>query len=140
MKKTELKKLLKPLIKECIKEVIFEDGTLSGIISEVAKGLGNVNTSQTIVEASSKPKQDFKRVRKNLGAGNEMKKHLEESRKKLESSTGLKGIFEGTQPMHQSRKSENSQYSSLRDRDPNDAGVDITGILSVAGNAWDQLK
>ncbi len=40
MKKDELKKILKPLIKECIKEVIFEDGTLSNIVSEVAQGLG----------------------------------------------------------------------------------------------------
>jgi hypothetical protein len=39
VKKNELKTILKPLIKECIKEVIFEDGTLSGIITEVAKGL-----------------------------------------------------------------------------------------------------
>jgi hypothetical protein len=140
MKKTELKKLLKPLIKECIKEVIFEDGTLSGIISEVAKGLGNINTSQTIVQASSKPKPNFNRVRENLGAGNEIKKHLEESKKKLENSSGLKGIFEGIQPMHQASKKENTQYSPLRDRDPGDAGVDITGIMNVAGGAWDQLK
>ena len=40
MNKAELKQLLKPLIKECIKEVIFEDGVLSGVVSEVAKGLG----------------------------------------------------------------------------------------------------
>ena len=45
MNKNELKKILKPLIKECIKEVIFEDGTLSTIISEVVKG-----TSGQIVE------------------------------------------------------------------------------------------
>lgn len=140
MKKTELKKLLKPLIKECIKEVIFEDGTLSGIISEVAKGLGSVNTSQTIVEASSKPKQNFNRVQENQDRGNEIRKHLEESKRKLENSSGLKGIFEGTQPMHQSSKSENAQYSPLRDRDPGDAGVDISGIMNVAGNAWQQLK
>ena len=38
MNKTELKKMLKPLIKECIKEVIFEEGTLSTIISEVMIG------------------------------------------------------------------------------------------------------
>ena len=38
MKKTELKNILKPLIKECIKEVIFEEGTLSTIISEVLRG------------------------------------------------------------------------------------------------------
>ena len=48
MKKQELKKLLKPLIKECIKEVIFEDGTLSSIISEVVRGVGEpiVETKQ----------------------------------------------------------------------------------------------
>ena len=40
MKKNELKKMLKPLIKECIKEVIFEEGTLSTIISEVMKSNG----------------------------------------------------------------------------------------------------
>lgn len=38
MNKTELKKMLRPLIKECIKEVIFEEGTLSTIISEVMIG------------------------------------------------------------------------------------------------------
>ena len=38
MNKQELKKILKPLIKECIKEVIFDDGVLSGIISEVVQG------------------------------------------------------------------------------------------------------
>ena len=49
MKKQELKKILKPLIKECIKEVIFEDGTLSSIISEVVKGVGEpiVETKQS---------------------------------------------------------------------------------------------
>ena len=35
MKKSELKNI----IKECVKEVIFEEGVLSGIISEVAHGL-----------------------------------------------------------------------------------------------------
>ena len=43
MNKKELKKALKPLIKECIKELIFEDGTLSTIISEVVKGTHSHN-------------------------------------------------------------------------------------------------
>jgi hypothetical protein len=48
MNKKELKEMLKPLIKECIKEVIFEDGTLSTIISEVMQGVGKpiVETKQ----------------------------------------------------------------------------------------------
>jgi hypothetical protein len=43
MNKSDLKKLLKPLIKECIREAIFEEGILSGLITEVAQGLGNIN-------------------------------------------------------------------------------------------------
>ena len=95
MEKSELKEVLKPLIKECIKEVIFEDGTLSGIITEVAKGLAGVNVSkpQQITEKkvikSSAPSQAVLQARKDL----------EETKNKLQSSTGLKGIFEGTTPM-----------------------------------------
>ena len=57
MNKNELKKILKPLIKECIKEVIFEDGTLSTIISEVAVGLGGQSQPKPkIVENKPDPK------------------------------------------------------------------------------------
>ena len=39
MKKAELKKVIKPLVKECIHEVLLEEGLLSNVVSEVAKGL-----------------------------------------------------------------------------------------------------
>jgi len=140
MKRDELKKALKPLIKECIKEVIFEDGTLSGIITEVAKGLGSVNASATPKQQIAKPKNTFNRVRENINSNSDIKKHLEESKRKLENSAGLKGIFEGTEPLTKTQSGNKSQHGALRDRDPNDAGVDISGIMSIAGNAWDQLK
>ena len=56
MNKTELKKILKPLIKQCIKEVIFEDGTLSNIVSEVTRGLSTqvVTEAQPIKQKSMK--------------------------------------------------------------------------------------
>ena len=131
MKRNELKDILKPLIKECIKEVIFEDGTLSGIISEVMQGLQGT-TRQPIVEKkvikSNQPSE----------AVLEARKSLEETKRNLQSSTGLKGIFEGTTPMRQS--SGKSQHGALRDMDPSDAGVDISGIMKVAGGAWNQIK
>jgi len=34
----------------------------------------------------------------------------------------------------------NSKHGALRDMDPGDPGVDISGIMKVAGSAWDQLK
>ena len=39
MKKTDLKQLIKPLVKECIHEVLIEEGLLSNVVSEVAKGM-----------------------------------------------------------------------------------------------------
>jgi hypothetical protein len=134
MKKNELKDILKPLIKECIKEVIFEEGTLSGIITEVAQGLNNVQvrSPQPIVEKkvikSNQPSE----------AVLEARKSLQETKKNLQNSTGLKGIFEGTTPMRQS--SGKSQHGALRDMDPNDPGVDIRGIMKIAGGAWNQIK
>ena len=64
MNREELKKTLRPLIKECIKEVIFEEGVLSGIISEVVKGTGG----QRIVETQTQPtyqKQTTKLIKEN---------------------------------------------------------------------------
>ena len=142
MNKNELKKVLKPLIKECIKEVIFEDGTLSGIVTEVARGLNN-SQSTTLMEAKPKPKQNsnnFNKIRKEIQDASSIHEHLAESRKKLESSTGLKGVFEGIQPMSSGGQNKSSGHGALRDMDPSDPGVDITGIMNIAGGAWNQLK
>ena len=136
MKKNELKKILKPLIKECIKEVIFEDGTLSGIISEVAQGLSTV---QSTVPQQIREKKVIKSNQPSE-ALIQAKKDLEETKKSLRNSTGLDGIFEGISPLPRGGSSQASQHGALRDRDPNDAGVDISGIMKIAGNAWEQLK
>ena len=78
MNKQELKKILKPLIKECIKEVIFEDGTLSTIISEVVKG---TTTTQVIQEVNQPkvPEIDKKAVER------KRKQLLEQKRKMLDA-------------------------------------------------------
>jgi len=136
MKKSEFKQILKPLIKECIKEVIFEDGTLSGIIAEVAQGLSTaqVNAPQPIREQkiihSNEPGEAILEARKSL----------EETKRSLQNSTGLKGIFEGITPMRSSGGGQGSKHSALRDKDPGDPGVDISGIMKIAGSAWNQLK
>lgn len=133
MKKTELKKVLKPLIKECIKEVMFEDGILSGIISEVVQGLGT--GAQPIVEQkTTQPQQNNVAVR-------EAKRGLQETRKKMlqainsDSYNGV-DVFENTTP---APSSNSAQYSALRDKSPDDAGVDLTGIMNLAGGGWKQI-
>jgi len=136
MTRNELKKVLKPLIKECIKEVIFEEGTLSGIITEVAQGLSSVqiSTPQPII------KKRTIHSNQSSTAVLEARKSLEETKRNLQNSTGLKGVFEGTTPMRSGGSSQGAKHGALRDRESDDAGVDISGIMNVAGAAWQQLK
>jgi len=129
MKKTELKDILKPLIKECIKEVIFEDGILSGIITEVAQGLNGIRPVATVVKKPQKT---------NSPTSTRAKQQLNEVKAQMQKAAGLSGIFEGTTPMSQ-RAGKNSQHGPLRDVDPSDAGVNIDGLIKMTGG-WDHLK
>ena len=54
MSNNDLKHTLRPLIKECVKEVIFEEGFLSGIVTEVLMGVQAAGVSP-IMEASVDP-------------------------------------------------------------------------------------
>ena len=114
MKKSELKNI----IKECVKEVIFEEGVLSGIISEVAQGLQGA----TIVQETRQPQQKA------------VSTQASEAKKKVLSAIGgdgydhLKnkfsnpGLFEGTVPIQENTK------GALGGVDPGDAGVDISSM------------
>jgi len=136
MTRNELKKVLKPLIRECIKEAIFEEGTLSGIITEVVQGLSNIQTS------TPKPIMEKRTIHSNQPSAVvlDARKSLEETKRSLQNSTGLKGVFEGTTPMRSGGSSQGAKHGALRDKEPDDAGIDISGIMNVAGAAWQQLK
>jgi len=138
MKKSELKEVLKPLIKECIKEAIFEEGVLSGLIKEVVSGLGQ----PTLVEAVDPPKQDFSRQHK-VELQQEARKDLDNRRKKLEETLGgeFKGIFENVEPMSGggSPQSSGNSKGPLSNYAPGDSGVDISGIMGLAGGNWKNM-
>ena len=112
MKKEELKKILRPLIKECIKEVIFEEGTLSSIISEVLRG-----TSSNQVVYETKKNQGLETNQK---ASLRKQNVLKENKKKLLDSIG-KGayngidLFEGTVPLS-NRGSSGMSPQGFKDR------------------------
>ncbi len=139
MKKADLKKLIKPIIKECMHEVIIESGVLSNIVSEVAKGMGNM-----IVEAKEPeqaPLQEAPQRNVNQEAIDLQKKRLQERREKLASSIGndaYKHVFEGMEPMVE-QKSGNAQASALSDVPAGDKGIDISGIMAVGGKHWKNL-
>ena len=129
MNKTELKKILKPLIKQCIKEVIFEEGTLSNIVSEVARGLG----SPVITETRTPQKQTMK-----LESENEARLRLESKRKMLDSigRDAYNGVdlFEGTTPAPPQEQQGRGALSGI---DPRDPGIDLSSFAS--SGMWKKL-
>ena len=133
MKKSELKAIIKPLVKECINDLLIEEGLLSKVISEVVSGLGN---RETIVE---------QKVEKNDNS-EEVKRKLQETRNKLRSAIGKDAyggvnVFEGTEPLREGGTPDAvSAQGPMAGRDPNDAGIDISGLFSLAGQKWNALK
>jgi hypothetical protein len=134
MNLNEIKKILKPLIKETVKEVLYEGGLLSGIVAEVAKGLqGQVitETKQPVAKQplSSGPTPDEVKRRK---------KELLDAIGK-DSFRGV-DIFEGVSPTKIAPEpTATTQGSPLSGLDPNDSGVDISGIVALGGKNWNAL-
>ena len=120
------------MIKECIKEVIFEEGILSSIISEVVKG-----TSQPLVESRQptyqQPQVDY-----------EAKQRAEkERRRKMLDSIGRDAyngvdLFEGTQPLKESRSTAPHGSKALDGIAPNDPGVNLAA-LGINTSIWSKL-
>ena len=120
------------MIKECIKEVIFEEGILSSIISEVVKG-----TAQPLVESRQptyqQPQVDY-----------EAKQRAEkERRRKMLDSIGRDAyngvdLFEGTQPLRESRSTAPHGSKALDGIAPNDPGVNLS-TLGVNTAIWSKL-
>jgi hypothetical protein len=132
MKSNELKKVLKPLIKQTIKEVLLEEGILSQVVSEVVKGMG----TQTITEVKKGPSLEEVKRREE-----EYERGRQERIKRLNESVGSIGagvnVFENTRPIAESGGNAGKALSGAA---PGDSGVDISGIMELAGGKWDALK
>ena len=138
MKKSELK----IIIKECVKEILFEEGVLSNLVAEVAVGITKAQGS--LVE-SEIPKQNSRALQEAREQQEEerRKKMLETKRKMLDAMDNSKmaNVFEGTEPLKQSGSPGKSKpHGPLSGKDPGDAGVDISGLFSLAGQKWNALK
>jgi hypothetical protein len=135
VKKSELKSILKPLIKECIRESILEEGILSNVIAEVTKGL---NTAPIVEQKKKAPA--IKEPTKPPPSVNE---RLAKHRKKLMGAIGSDAyggvdLFEGTTPAP-GQASQGQAANPMSGTDPNDAGIDISGIMSAGGNRWKDM-
>ena len=131
MKKSELKKLIKPLVKECINEVLLEEGLLSNVVSEVAKGM----QGQTIVsEAAPAPRPVVENKQKKQAAMAQRKRLMDAIGNDAYNGVDL---FEGTTPM--TAQSE-PKAGAVDLGDPSDSGVDISNLIGGATKMWDLMK
>lgn len=141
MKKSDLKELIKPLVKECIHEVLLEEGLLSNVVAEVAKGMqGNL-----VVETQQKPsKKLFNEDHHMKRKADESRTKLREHRQKLMESIGSDAyngvdLFENTAPMT-ARESATPKKGAVDLGDPNDGGVDISSLVGGATQLWKAMK
>ena len=136
MKKSELKNLLKPMIKECIKEVILEEGILSNIVSEVVSGLGQPTLVESTAPQPASDEGREARLQEHRAAVQRQKSDLLAAINK--DAYGGVDIFEGTAPLSSGGSVSASPQAQgpLSDMDPTDPGVDISGILGMAGGKW----
>jgi hypothetical protein len=140
MKKADLKRLIKPLVKECIHEVLIEEGVLSNVVSEVAKGMqtrGNV-----VVENKKQEEHLFNEDLQMKRSQKEGRLKLQEHRKKLleaVSADAYNGVdlFEGTTP---TPAQQEAHAGAVDLGDPSSSGVDITSLMGGASQIWKQMN
>jgi hypothetical protein len=119
MKKSELKNI----IKECVKELIFEEGILSGIVTEVATGLSlktiqEVQAPHTQGPSMLTSKSDSRQIKKQV-----LDAVANNSYADVKKRFSNPELFEGTSPI----PSGGSQ-GALSGVPSGDSGVDISNI------------
>lgn len=137
MNPKELKTALKPIVKELIYECLITEGILSSVVSEIVKGTGN-----TVVETKQQPVQtQAKQPRQKLETDDEAiarRKKLEET---LVGRLGV-NVFEGVQPLsaggRDNTPSQTTAGNPLSGLDPNDSGIDISGLMKLTGG-WKRI-
>ena len=141
MKKAELKQLIKPLVKECIHEVLLEEGLLSNVVSEVAKGIQGNMVMESATPAPTKTYEDpsFRQTKTR-----EAKVRLSEQRKKMMDAIGNDAyngvnLFEGTDPMS-TYEASTPQQGAADLGHPTDSGVDISSLMGGASEVWKAMK
>ena len=141
MKKSQLKSLLKPLVKECVKEALIEQGVLSSIIAEVVQGLQPMQPPRLEQPHAAAAQQEQLEAEKRESR-EVQQRQLKEQRRKLLDATGFQtNIFEDVTPMRSGGSASPSPAGStpLSGVEPDDAGIDINGIMAVANRDWSKM-
>jgi len=137
MKKSDLKTLIKPLVKECIHEVLLEEGLLSNVVAEVAKGMqGNLVVEST--SAIPSPRREEHQMRQQA---QQTRTKMANHRKGLMDAIGADAyngvnLFENTEPIREHKRGKGDADLGH----PSDPGVDISGLIGNAAKVWQSIK
>jgi hypothetical protein len=140
MKKSDLKQLIKPLVKECIHEVLIEEGLLSNVVKEVAKGMQGTVLTETKQERRPPPPDDSKERKRALATSNAK---IMGQRQKMMDAIGNDAyngvnLFEGTTPISSENPDASAGHPNLGAT--HDSGVDISSLVNDASNVWKAMK
>ena len=138
MKKSQLKRVIKPIVQECLNEALLEKGLLSSIISEVVKGIQPLQQSPVQQRPVMQENKLMQQQRQEL---QEQKYEMMKAQKrKLLDAAGFGvDVFSGTEPIEEAADPSNGQAGALSGVAPNDAGVNIEGIMAVANRDWSKM-
>jgi hypothetical protein len=141
MKRSELKTILKPLIKQCVKETLLEEGVLSSVIAEVVKGVAPALTENRQTHTQDNPRQQKLLEQQKRQIEEERYQRTKEQKRKMLNATGLGNeIFEGVKPLTEGGNPREAPVAGpLAGTAPDDAGVDISGIMALGGEKWKDL-
>lgn len=138
MDKVELKKILKPLIKESIKEVLMEQGLIN-LVKESITEQPVISQKQTVLQRQKTPLQENLKEKARNEALENRKKMLQEIGRSGYVSGGF-NPFANTAPIPDSGDMVNEvkidPRGPLKDINPHDPGVDISGIMDIAAGKW----
>ena len=147
MNKKELKQLIKPLVKECINEVLLQEGVLSSIISEVMIGTQAVPLREQAPVPVQKPTRQLETDDQAMQRIQERQRQAGNKKRKLMDAIGKDtfggvDLFEGTQPLGSGGNPDSGTQpqGALSAYAADDAGVNIDGLLNIAGGAWKKIK
>lgn len=134
MNKEALKTILKPVLKECLEEILAEQGLL--------KVLAEAQVTEVKIEPK---KQEIKKhIQKLVGDAPQVaKKAINETHERMQKELREAGLlnrnfdpFAGTKPLTESQAAGAAPVGPLSGVDPQDKGVDISGIMNMAANKW----
>ena len=147
MNKKELKALIKPLVKECINEVLLQEGVLSSIISEVMIGTQAAPLREQAPVPTQKPTRQLETDEQAMQRIQERQRQANNQKKKLLDAIGKDAyggvdLFEGTKALNSGGDPDSSTQAqgALSGYAPDDAGVNIDGLLNIVGGAWKKIK